>query len=373
MSAPTDMDPDHPPVTHSPAFWFPPTPNYGHRTHIGQSFPPLVCAAREYTGAMRGTAEIDISTAHMAEEFPACSESPADHTAAFGEPDRPLCDNAATTGESVDTNAAGDAEEEAVQTKSKAFRLTKEKKLKKPKKSARKTGVVYLSRVPPGLDVGIVRSVLGRCGTLGRVWLRAEAREHVDSRRILGGRRNAGFSDGWVEFSRASDAETAVVLLHGQPMTGATRKGKFQNDLWCLKFLPGFVWDDLVEEVCGTRRERLLRVKSEVAAARRERAFVEEKAELARVMKRDDQARAGADAEMAGDSGDKPEVVKRPIVRRFRQKRPLGSAGDDDDEDRYAMQKLEREDHAVGMDNSAAIDGDLIAKLFKKKRRTGDA
>jgi ESF2/ABP1 family protein len=254
-------------------------------------------------------------------------------------------------------------------------------------KSKPRPGVIYLSRVPPGLDVGIVRSILGRVGPLGRVWLRAESKETVSARRSLGGRRRAGFTDGWVEFVRAADAEAAVELLNGRPMTGATRRGRFQNDLWCLKMLPGFRWDDLVDESCGTRRERVLRVKSEVAAARRERAFVEQRAALARTIARNENRRRAEGDKGGGGSGDGGgedggcrdgkaggDEVEQRMVRRYRQKRPLRDAAADDcagaaeDGERHALQRLERETTGDG----SAVDGDLIAKLFKRRRTGGN-
>lgn len=248
-----------------------------------------------------------------------------------------------------------------------ALKSTAPKK-RKPKRSR---GVVYMSRVPPGLDVGIVRSILSRIGPIHRVWLRAESAAKVAERRSLGGRRRAGFSDGWVEFGRAADAEAAAEMLNGQPMTGVTRRGKFENDLWCIRFLKGFSWDDLVDESCGTRRERVLRVKSEVAAARRERAFVEGRAALAKVVmrgeKRKEEEREGA--EVAGN--DEGLDGGHRMVRRYRQKRPLESSGEmgrgrEGDEDTRALKRLEREDG--GGSGSNVVDGDLLAKLFKKRK-----
>lgn len=258
-------------------------------------------------------------------------------------------------------------------------------------------GVVYISRVPPGLDVGIVRSILGRVGELGRVWLRAEAAEIVAERRSLGGRRRAGFADGWVEFLRADDAAAAVELLNGQPMTGATRRGRFQNDLWCLRLLPNFSWDDLVEEACGSRRERVLRVKREVSAARRERAFVEQRAALATSIERNEERRKaeaensaqaeaeGGDAAVAKSRNGAPAtspIEERRMVRRYRQKRPISHGGgetnvghpladthrkregDLDLKERRALQRIEREEDG----DCSIIDRDLVSKLFKRRR-----
>lgn len=257
-------------------------------------------------------------------------------------------------------------------------------KATKKRKAKRKPGVVYMSRVPPGLDVGIVRSILGRVGPVGRVWLRAESKETVAERRHIGGRRRAGFTDGWVEFSNCADAEAAAEMLNGKPMKGVTRRGKFQNDLWCLRMLPDFSWDDLVDESCGTRRERVLRVKSEVAAARRERLFVEQRSALAKTIAKSEARKKAEGGEEGGldggnfapppsdDGGMSNELDGRRIVRRYRQKRPLDNAGEGKgnvehaDEETRALRRLERDNGA----GSSVVDSDLLSKLFKK-RKTG--
>lgn len=257
---------------------------------------------------------------------------------------------------------------------------SKKKSLSKLRRRKGKSGVVYISRVPPGLDVGIVRSILGRVGPLGRVWLRAEEKETVAARRKIGGRRRAGFSDGWVEFLRCADAESAVALLNGQSMTGATRRGRFENDLWCLRLLPDFKWDDLVDEACGTRRERVLRVKSEVAASRRERSFVEQRSALAKSIERRERQKAieanegvdsvGESGEIRGEPSDPKEIETlsgKRLVRRYRQKRPVNDRDSVEHPlvgEKRGLERLEREQYGDG----AAVNADLLSKLFKKRK-----
>lgn len=256
----------------------------------------------------------------------------------------------------------------------------------------RSSGVVYLQRIPPGLDVGIVRSILGRCGKIGRVWLRPENAADVAERRSLGGRRRAGFMDGWVEFKRAADAQAAVEMLHGQPIVGATRRGKFQHDLWCMKALPDYAWSDLVEEVCGTKRERVLRVKREIAAAKRERAYVERKAELARSLMRAERSKDEQpdeaptlepdSRERDDDDGGRPHAQgarARRVIRRFRQKRALdgsredgrglGEPAGDEAAETAGLKRLEAMDAASEAAPSAsAVNADLVGRLFKRRR-----
>lgn len=223
-------------------------------------------------------------------------------------------------------------------------------------KKKRKSGVVYISRIPPGMDIGALRSLLSRAGKLGRVWLRPESAASLAERRSLtSSRRRTEFRDGWVEFLRRRDACRAVDLLNGNPMSGATRRGRWGDDLWCLRFLPGFTWSDLVEETCSGAREKTLRVKAEVAAARRERAFVEERVAMANRIERD------ADAE------------KKP-VRRFRQKRAIGQRDwEEDVDERRAREATERLEEEMETGRGRKLDEDLVSMLFKRRKKSAES
>uniref|UniRef100_A0A224YST5 ESF2/ABP1 family protein n=1 Tax=Rhipicephalus zambeziensis TaxID=60191 RepID=A0A224YST5_9ACAR len=65
--------------------------------------------------------------------------------------------------------------------------LTQKVKTKKKKKVP---GVVYLSYIPPKMNVKTVRSMLSKYGELGRIFLQPE-KEHGKPR---------NFVEGWVEF-----------------------------------------------------------------------------------------------------------------------------------------------------------------------------
>lgn len=226
---------------------------------------------------------------------------------------------------------------------------TKGHDLSKRKKA--KSGVVYISRIPPGMDVGALRALVGRVGQLGRVWLRAESAEARAERRALGSSRRRGeFMDGWVEFVKRGDAKRAVELLNGQAMCGATRRGRWADDLWCMRFLKDYTWGDLVEETCGGGRERTLKVKAEVAAARRERNFVEERVAMARKMGKKEGEREG--------------------VRRFRQKRVIREREwEEDMDERKAREAMQRVDEEMESGKGREVDAELMGMLFKKRRK----
>ena len=78
----------------------------------------------------------------------------------------------------------------------------------------RKSGVVYISRVPPYMNPHKLRSLLQPYGKLNRVFLQQEE-SAVRAQRIKGGgNKKRSFTEGWVEFVRKKDAKKACELLN---------------------------------------------------------------------------------------------------------------------------------------------------------------
>lgn len=236
------------------------------------------------------------------------------------------------------------------------------------------SGVIYLSRVPPGLELTALRALLSGVGRVGRVWLRpvegtigGVSGAGVGGKGVRKRRRNTAFRDGWVEFLRRNDARRAVVLLNGQPMRGAKKRGKWSNDLWAIKYLRGFTWDDLSREVFGSRRERQLKVREQVAAARRERAWVEDRFDLSKqlhkINKRSETAGSGEKADGATDDMGNADITESglKIIRRFRQKKAVL----EDDDERKARKSAASVDREMDSGVGRPIDRDLLGKLFK--------
>lgn len=77
-----------------------------------------------------------------------------------------------------------------------------------------KSGVVYLSRVPPYMNPHKLRSLLEPYGKINRLFLAPED-PTARSRRIKsGGNKKRFFTEGWVEFVRKKDAKKACELLN---------------------------------------------------------------------------------------------------------------------------------------------------------------
>lgn len=91
-------------------------------------------------------------------------------------------------------------------------------------------------------------------------------------RKQMGGHQGKKYTEGWVEFESKKDAKMAAALLNGEPMGGKKRSSHYY-DLWCIKYLPKFTWDNLTEELNYQRAVMDQKMAAEVAAAHRERDF----------------------------------------------------------------------------------------------------
>jgi ESF2/ABP1 family protein len=141
-----------------------------------------------------------------------------------------------------------------------------------------------------------MRHLLEQYGEIGRVYLAAEGMSYYYTIRIcisiylscimydtvdplvrkkrkkMGGHQNKKYTEGWVEFESKKDAKMAAALLNGEPMGGKKRSSHYY-DLWCIKYLPKFTWDNLTEELNYQRAVMDQKMAAEVAAAHRERDF----------------------------------------------------------------------------------------------------
>ncbi|PKA64820.1 hypothetical protein AXF42_Ash016851 [Apostasia shenzhenica] len=124
----------------------------------------------------------------------------------------------------------------------------KKKRLRKELVSTEKRGICYLSRVPPHMDPGSLRQILSRYGDVQRIYLAPEDPTAQVQRKQTGGFRGKGFSEGWVEFTKKKVAKKVANLLNGEQI-GGRRRSSFYYDIWNIKYLRKFKWDDLTNEI----------------------------------------------------------------------------------------------------------------------------
>ncbi|KAI1435398.1 Pre-rRNA-processing protein ESF2 [Xylaria sp. CBS 124048] len=150
--------------------------------------------------------------------------------------------------------------------------LTK-KNLVATEKAVKRSGVIYISRIPPFMKPGAVRSIFERFGKINRVYLSPEDPQ-VRTRRLQQGQnRKKNFNEGWLEFVNKTDAKSAVELLNGTTLAeiGMAKKGSYyRDDIWSLRYLNGFKWHNLTEQIAAEAAERQSRMRAEISKAARE-------------------------------------------------------------------------------------------------------
>lgn len=82
---------------------------------------------------------------------------------------------------------------------------------------------------------------------VGRIYLTPEDATKYASRVKLGGCKKPSFTEGWVEFVEKHDAKKVSLSLNGQSIGGKKRHNFYHDDLWCMKYLSRFSWNDLIE------------------------------------------------------------------------------------------------------------------------------
>ena len=145
------------------------------------------------------------------------------------------------------------------------------KKAAKASDASARTGVVYISRIPPFMKPHTVKHFLSPSAPsgLGRIFLTPESQDVHKSRVRAGGNKKRNFTDGWVEFMSKKEAKIAVETLNAR-IIGGKKGGYYYDDVWNLKYLKGFKWRHLTEQIANENAERTARMRAEDARERRE-------------------------------------------------------------------------------------------------------
>ncbi|KAJ4367651.1 RNA-binding ATPase activator esf2 [Neocucurbitaria cava] len=138
-----------------------------------------------------------------------------------------------------------------------------------------KSGVIYLSRVPPFMKPTVLRSLLTPYGAIGRIFLTPEPSTSRTQRLRSGGTRRKLYLDGWVEFLHKRDAKFVAENLNAQTM-GGKKRGRWHDEVWNIKYLSGVKWSHLVEQIQNENAERAARLRFEIQQGKKEnKAFLE--------------------------------------------------------------------------------------------------
>ncbi|KAL1744624.1 hypothetical protein HDZ31DRAFT_38251 [Schizophyllum fasciatum] len=146
-----------------------------------------------------------------------------------------------------------------------------------------RAGIIYISRIPPGMRPAKVRHLMSAYGEVGRVYLQQEDAKRAYLRKKYTSTNKAHFTEGWVEFKDKKIARSVAELLNAQPIGG--KKGtRFHDDIWTMKYLPKFKWNMLTEQVAHEAAVHTAKLRAELQQSRSEQREYLKNVELARVL-----------------------------------------------------------------------------------------
>ncbi|KAF2801564.1 uncharacterized protein BDZ99DRAFT_456056 [Mytilinidion resinicola] len=201
-----------------------------------------------------------------------------------------LSDNADDAeGQDQTTSPLNEQDEDVMSTKKpkksklKPLKTLSEKKLLTAKKARALTGVIYLSRVPPFMKPSTVKHLLSQYGDIGRIFLAPEDPASHTRRVKAGGNKKRSFTEGWIEFIDKKNAKLVAETLNAE-IIGGKKGGWYHDDLWNIKYLKNFKWDQLTEQINNENAERAARLRAEIGKTTRENKMFLENVERAKML-----------------------------------------------------------------------------------------
>jgi ESF2/ABP1 family protein len=214
-------------------------------------------------------------------------------------------------------------EETANATRSAKEKAKVERKLAKTKDAAARSGVVYMSHIPPFMKPHTLKNLLAPYAPsgIGRVFLTPEDHEKRQARIRGGGNKKRNFVDGWIEFVSKKEAKVVVETLNTRNI-GGKKGGYYFDDVWNLKYLKGFKWRHLTEQIANENAERAARMRAEGSSSRREMREFLKNVERSKI----EETRQAKKANKARKMGVDPAAVDEPaapVASKVKQNMPI--------------------------------------------------
>ncbi|KAI8899340.1 hypothetical protein BC833DRAFT_524853 [Globomyces pollinis-pini] len=190
-----------------------------------------------------------------------------------------------------------------------------EKNLKKFNEKIEKTGVCYLSRIPPFMQPSKLRSILTKYGTIGRIYLNPEDSKITARRKKYKHNKKINFVEGWIEFEDKKIARQVATLLNNTNI-GGKKRDYYYDDIWNIKYLPKFKWNNLTEQLAYEMKVKEQRLRAEMSQAKRENSMYLKNVQKAKAIDAMETKKR-----KKFESGESTEAPTQSIRRKFRQRK----------------------------------------------------
>lgn len=182
-----------------------------------------------------------------------------------------------------------------------------------------KTGVCYLSRIPPFMKHTKLRSMLVKYGEIGRIYLNPEDSKISAKRKKYKKNRRVNYTEGWVEFIDKKIARQVASMLNNTNM-GGKKRSYYYDDIWNIKYLPKFKWNNLTEQLAYELKVKEQRMKNEISLAKRENKIYLKNVERAKAI----EAMEKRKNKTISTGG----ISKVKVERKFKQRQAIQSKED---------------------------------------------
>lgn len=188
-------------------------------------------------------------------------------------------------------------------------------------KRAKKSGLVYISRVPEFMTPIGMRQILSRYGPVDRLYLvpESEARrnERTKNSKSTFSSKQKIYVEGWAEFINKKHAKLAAEMLNGNTIGGKNRRSRFYDAVMSVKYLHKFKWNDLMEQMVVEKHSRINKLRTEIMQAHDQNRLFAQGVAMAHAMKR---ANSSNDND-GGESEHKDKKIRsNDLIRTFDQR-----------------------------------------------------
>ncbi|CAH0724525.1 unnamed protein product, partial [Brenthis ino] len=148
------------------------------------------------------------------------------------------------------------------------------------KKKTRKRGIIYLSTIPPYMNVAKIREIFSEFGDVGRIYLQSSNKPGEKRKRVPN-----LFTEGWVEFEKKKVAKAVAANLNNTKI-GTRKKSRYYDMIWNIKYIPRFKWVHLSERLAYERAAMKQRLRAEISQAKKEAQYLQSNIEKSKKLKK---------------------------------------------------------------------------------------
>uniref|UniRef100_T1JGM3 Activator of basal transcription 1 n=1 Tax=Strigamia maritima TaxID=126957 RepID=T1JGM3_STRMM len=158
------------------------------------------------------------------------------------------------------------------------------------------SGIIYLSTIPPTMNVKTIRQFFSKFGQTGNIFLKPN---RINRPLVLtpwtSKKSMYYFTEGWIEFKNKKIAKRVASSLHNTQV-GGKRRHKYYDSLWNIKYLHKldtrftcrnlFRWIHLNERLAHEKATHDQRMRAEIAQVKRETNHYVKSVETSKRLKR---------------------------------------------------------------------------------------